>query len=280
MKPIIRGLGRLIIKVGSVRLDYLLKDVPDRKFDSWFKDRKIIFILSLGRSGSLFLADLLNEDPEVTFFHEPNRVDFFAYLNAFHNPESAPKYITGFRKKLIYHLGKKNAVKGYGEVNSILRRHVLALKQKIPDARFIHLVRDGRDVVRSMMARRTYTYWDPITRFIKPKRGEKFAEDWSIMSRFEKLCWYWWHENSYLRDQLSTFIRFEDLIGDYGYFSEEVLTPLGLHVPQEVWQNKVSQPKNVTRKHLIPHWEDWKDKYKIGFYKICGSLMEDLGYED
>jgi hypothetical protein len=279
MKRTIQSLGRFIIKIGTVRLNILLRDTPDQEIETWFQNRKVIFIFSLGRSGSMFLADLLNEDPKVTVFHEPTRVDFFAYLNAFYQPALALEYLLGFRKKFIYHLGTRRGVKGYSEVNSILRRHVQAINEGIPGARSIHLVRDGRDVVRSMMARRTYTNRDPITRFIRPREGEAYQEDWSTMSRFEKLCWYWWHENTYLMEHINGFARFEDLIGDYGYFSEYILEPLGIHVPVEIWQKKVEQPKNVTHKHLISHWRDWGEEYKIKFNKICGNLMEKMGYE-
>ena len=242
------------------------------------KNRKIFFILSLGRSGSLFLSDLLHQAEKISVFHEPNRLDFLAYLQAHDSSDRAKEYIINFRKKFIYNLARKMQVSNYGEVNSILRRHAAILQQEIPNATFIHLVRDGRDVVRSMMARRTFTYKDPITQFIAPKPGEAYFQEWPKMSRFEKLCWYWLYENKILTNHLETFIRFEDLISDYAYFSKNVLDACQIHLPFEIWESEVGRPKNVTEKHTIPHWTEWRNDQMEIFTNICGSLMNTFGY--
>lgn len=280
MKILIQCMGLTIIKAASLRMNLILRNKSNKEIDDWFNSRNIFFILSMGRSGSLFLADLLNKSNTTTVRHEPNRIDFLANFNAFHKKRSTYYYVNRFRKQFIYFQGINKDIGHYGEVNSILRRHAHALKKHIPDVNLIHLVRDGRDVVRSLMPRRAFTFRDPVTKLIFPKKGEQYSQQWPKMSRFEKLCWYWMVENQSLMDEIESFVRFEDVLHDYDYFYDHVLDPLDLHVPQDVWQRKVNKPKNVTKQHIIPHWENWsKDKLDT-FNNICGGLMKDFGYTD
>ena len=78
--------------------------------------------------------------------------DIDAYRRAFFRPEDAERYIASFRKKEMYLRTRLADFTIYGEVNSLLRRHLHALSHHFPAAGFLHMVRDGRDVVRTMMS--------------------------------------------------------------------------------------------------------------------------------
>lgn len=148
---------------------WLHPGIHTQQIEQWATKTNLFFILALGRSGTTFLAKLLHQIPNTVVFHEPVQEDFKAYREAFNNPLAAKWYIHTFRKKEIYlRMRENHHVKSYGEVNSALRRHVEALKRAFPQATFIHLVRDGRDVVRSMMSRRTMQLDDPHTRGVMP----------------------------------------------------------------------------------------------------------------
>ncbi len=281
MRQLVQRLGDLLILLYSVRLDLMQKLPPSEMINQRIARTRPFFILSLGRSGSLFLANLLNQGnttgPEF-IYHEPIRLDFFSYLNVFYSPPSARQYFQSFRKKFIYFLLERNQLERYGEVNSVLRRHVQAIRIEIPSAQIIHLVRDGRDVVRSMMARRTYTFQDPISTFIIPQKGDPYYGNWPEMNRFERLCWYWWSENLALAGQGDRLVRLEDLLIDYQVLKEKILDPLAIELEAKTWQRLVDKPKNITRKHVLPHWSDWQDWQIESFNRICGDLMVRLGY--
>ncbi|MFX0075456.1 MAG: sulfotransferase, partial [Candidatus Hermodarchaeota archaeon] len=153
-----------------------------------------------------------------------------------------------------------------------------ALKQSFPDATIIHLIRDGRDVVRSMMARKTMTKDDPNTKHIYPLEGDPWKSKWSSMSRFEKLCWYWKTENEYLSLNLKDAIRFEDLISNYNYFHKNLLDPLNLEISEDLWRKEKESPKNVTTNYTLPHWKDWDTETLDSFNNICGEIMKDNNY--
>lgn len=265
----------------SKRINVMLRSlwITDEEVKKWANGKNIFFVLAIGRSGTKFLAELLNKAPGAYVVHEPVRDDFQAHQRAFHSEEEARNYIHRFRKKEIYLRARNADIHTYGEVNGILRRHCLVLKEAFPNAKFIHLIRDGRDVVRSMMSRNTMKAEDPNTKFIYPKRRNPWTNKWPEMTRFEKLCWYWAVENRYLRKQIEKAVQLEKLVSSYDYFNAELLEPLGLKIPQRIWEKTASTPKNVTDEHVIPHWSNWDYEIMQKFNALCDEEMIRNGYE-
>jgi hypothetical protein len=253
--------------------------IRDEQIEQWINDTNIFFVLALGRSGTMFLANLLNTAPGAFVVHEPVRTDFPAYSEAFHSEEKAGEYVQRFRKADIYLRGRSKAVRTYGEVNGLLRRHCNGLKQAFPNAAFIHLIRDGRDVVRSIMSRRTFRPGDLASSLIHPTEGDPWADQWPDMSRFERICWLWQVENDYLRHSVGKTVHFERVISEYEYFRERLLDSLDLDIPAHTWREAVRNPRNVAGRYRIPHWSSWAAKERETFETICGEEMAKNGYE-
>lgn len=235
--------------------------------------------MAIGRSGTTFLSNLLNKnDDNVEVFHEPCTFDRISHQRAFHDSDESIEYMKNFRMKGIEYYIKAKKLSGYGEVNSFLRRHIIAIQKFYPYVKLFHLVRDGRDVVRSMLSNDTMEFWDENTKYISPNEHDVFYSKWNSMNRFERLCWYWMVENEYLSTYIKEYIKFEDLLEDYNYFDEKVLRVLGLNVTKEKWEIAKESPKNVTD-HDAPKWETWDDDIKRIFWKICGGTMLRYGYD-
>ena len=94
----------------------------------------------------------------------------------------------------------------YIEVNGYLRLSIHNLKLAFPDATFIHLVRDGRKVVRSMMSKSK-----SILEMIKSNNG---------VSKFELACMIWGHENKIICNHIQSYFRLEDIVRNYRNFSK------------------------------------------------------------
>lgn len=249
-----------------------------REIDSWFDKNQVFFILAIGRSGTKFLANLLSLENSAVVYHEPVRDDYKAYLQAYQNPEQAMEYLDKFRKKEIYLRARGNRSDKYGEVNSLLRRHAVALKETFPKAKLIHLVRDGRDVVRSMMSRKTMSPMDKNTHGIAPKDNDPYKEKWKHMDRFTRICWYWQIENSFLRTNIDNSVKFEDIIRNYDIFNEKILIPCNLNVGYDAWSERIVRPINITNQYSLPHWSKWSQEQKDTFKVICEEEMNLNGY--
>ena len=243
------------------------------------KNSSIFFIVDSGRSGTKFLANLLDNDPNSTAMHEPTDLDKIAYLYSFKEGETR-KYVSGYRKRNIYKTIKKYNPKIYGEVNSYLRRHVKYLKEVFPGAKYFHLVRDGRDVIRSFMSRNTLTDNDLSTYYFRNKSyNNKLPENWDSIDRFQKLCWYWRIEVEFVNEEIKDVINFENILKDYDYFNKKVLLPTGIDIQKKLWNKTISNPVNVTKKYIFPPWNEWKNDYKDKFIEICGTLMDKFNYK-
>ena len=286
LPPRIRRIAPQRVKVFYARSSVALRKfmvyahfwIKDRDIDEFFDNKKVFFILSIGRSGTKWLADILSKSPRAYVVHEPF-IEAIPHQEAFNDPRKAEEYILKFRKKEIYLRVHTLDIDIYGEVNSFLRRHREALKKAFPNATILHLVRDGRAVVRSMYSRETLMAGAYDTKYIRPKPGDRFFDKWDTMSRFEKLCWYWTVENQYLYECCNgRVIQFEKIIADYEYFRERVLEPLGLSIPKEVWEKEVQRSKNVSLQYKLPHWKEWDTWMKERFWEICGEVMRKLGY--
>ncbi|MFX1500555.1 MAG: sulfotransferase [Promethearchaeota archaeon] len=252
--------------------------IRKKKVKEYIEKKRFFFILSVGRSGSKFLSVLLNKAPEVYVAHEPVISDFRALNEAYYDSDEAYKYINHFRMKEIYNRTRNIKFTTYGEVNGVLRRHDKALKKLFSNVILIHLIRDGRDVVRSLIPRTIFTDTERNpgrTRIFKNELGAK----WAHIGRFEKLCWYWKIENEYLNENIEKTIMFEKLLSDYEYFKTEILDLLDLKISKKIWLESINKPQNITKKHTFDHWTKWNEDYKIKFEQICGELMRKNGYQ-
>ncbi|MCK4523532.1 sulfotransferase [candidate division WOR-3 bacterium] len=234
------------------------------------------FILAMGRSGTKFLSSLLNSN-SVKVVHE-RFPDILFYQLAYRSEKLADSYFISYRRNVIDRELKNNLVSNYGEVNGLLRRHCNTIHKFYPNSKIIHLVRDGRNVVRSMMSRKSFKWYDIGTRFVHPLKGDSYWNKWHLMSRFEKLCWYWMIDNKYLRLNCKYQIEFEKLISNYDYYKMNVLDLLEIEQSNDSWENLVKKPKNVTKRYSFPHWSKWSSKNKNSFRNICSDEMESLGY--
>ena len=270
----------LIMKFGYY--SYIKFLITNKKVDELIRNKQFFFILSAGRSGTKFLANLLNLCPTAFVAHEPVRNDVKSYRQAFYNENKSYKYINHFRKKEIYYRIRKKKIKIYGEVNGVLNRHYKALEKSFSNSntKFFHLVRDGRDVVRSIMSRKSFAddgYKGAYTG-ITPKNGDPYKNKWIKMSKFEKICWYWNTENKYLDKNISNRLNFEQIISDYSYLKEKLLNPLGLELSEKIWEDEIKKPKNITIEYKIPHWKEWTKRRTYTFNNICDETMKKLGY--
>ncbi len=259
----------------SVRLRFW---ISPRHVQQWAAATKLFFVLGMGRSGTALLAQLLNQDPRAYVCHEPVRRDFRAGAEARRDGQRVEHYVSSFRGKEIFLRARAHGSPIYGEVNSALRRHVYALMTLFPGATYLHLVRDGRAVVRSMMVRTTLTAADPYTAMLRPPPGDPWHDAWPQMDRFARLCWYWQAENAFVRRAIGVTIRFEDLLNDYDYFCASLLTPCGIRISHEQWVAAVARPQNQTTRHALAEPAAWSRAQKATFLAICANEMRASGY--
>lgn len=253
--------------------------VSQDRVDHGLQDWKFVFILGFGRSGTAFLANFIDGTPGVHVYHEPVFEDFFAHARAHYDADAAREYMQGFRKREVYLRMRAFNPGTYGEVNSVLRCHAKAIRTAFPGATLIHLVRDGRDVVRSAMPRRAMTFRDPLSLMIHPQDPDPWRSRWSKMDRFARICWYWQEENRRLRLAIGNPVQFEKLLVDYDYFTTQILEPCGaIRIGREVWESAVASPRNITREFSMPRWEAWTPEQQRVFSEICGEEMEKCGY--
>jgi hypothetical protein len=238
---------------------------------------ELFFILSIGRSGTSFLFHLLNQVPDTVVYHE-TKGDRKALVDAFWNAGKAQAYLSGRRERLVAARIIESRCRVYGETNSYLRHHVEALRQRW-QPKILHLVRDGRDVVRSIMNRKAFTKADlDHTGRLHPSPDSPIAEEWWKMGRFERVCWYWSFTNHHLLQHNLPLVYFEEVLSSYEHFEKQVLIPLNLTFSPEIWCTEVEIPKNVSKETSFPPWEDWTAMQRDQFVSICGRTMQDLGY--
>lgn len=251
----------------------------DRAIDNFYQTQSLFFVFSTIRSGSTFLTDLFSQELQnVQVEHEPNINDYWSYTKVLRDQRQAKKYVHSYRKKDIYHRWDKQS-EMYGEFNPFLLLHCTAIKEEIPQAKIFHLVRDGRDVVRSIMSREVLGHKDPLSKRIRPPQGDPYFDAWVQMTRFEKVCWKWQYENRVIRQSTNAKWHFEKVISDFAYFENNLLQTLNIPISKTQWQKHVNQPKHASPQHELPHWKHWTKEQKVIFKNICKKEMNECGYE-
>jgi hypothetical protein len=261
-----------------------------------------IFIVSSGRSGTAMMERLLGGSPQIEMHHEYmvhhiqpascryamglcNLSDVRAVLNATHR--AAMDYCD---RPL------------WGDASNKLSWIIPALARTFPDARFVHLARDGRKVASSyfnklnaecyddVSVERLYAYTcapgnapgpPPEKRYWWPQPLGRHpdAERFRSFTQFERIAWHWAEINRTIQRDLALvphsqqlFMRLEDLTADPAEL-RRFLEFIGLEFDPAM-QAPLKRPHNVNR----PEDKLLDDEQTSAFWAIAGDMMSTLGY--
>ena len=118
-------------------------------------------------------------------------------------------------------------------------------KLKNDGHRIVHLVRDGREVVRSLDQ-----WYRMHPCLFTDQNGEQFLVGDGTAPPFDALC----HEWAQAIDKMdgSPILKLEDLTRE--------------------------SVRDSQSKHTLPHWTEWVEEQTETFWEICGTQMEKMGY--
>jgi hypothetical protein len=219
-------------------------------------------VTGMGRSGTLWLSRLLDQDPGVAVHHEPlAQYDAQHYAEVYYGGMDVVNAVVQ-RIPRMEKIQRRHRDRDYAEVNSYVRYYVPALRNvlRVPIAA---IVRDGRYVVRSLLARGCYQReeFPPIR---PPTETGPFAS----------CCWYWADAYRRLLETGIPIIRLEAL--NEGFKTFQILCQyLHVEVTMEQWRGFAGNPDNVDVGNAPL---EWSDEQNATFDELAGYVWRALGY--
>jgi neutral ceramidase len=248
-------------------------------------DHAAFFVLSTGRSGTQTLAHLfeLADNAKVWHHPEPNLIE--ETLHAYWGQLDTRQVFWAGRGGIIRQAWDAALIHGETDHNMTPFADVIA--EDIPDARFLVLVRDPREFVRSGMRR---GYYHPQAKGpweAARLRPEVTDPDWEARDRLSKVSWLWaetYRHVERLRASIGEdrvmVLRFEDLIagpdttralfdflGLAGYDEDRVRAILG-------------QKLNAQKHGEFPHPRDWSPEMHAACWAEVGPIAGLYGYPE
>lgn len=259
-------------------------------------DIQKIFIISTGRTGTQFLARLFNSSPDISAHHEPIP-DFLKLGTSFARGEldeaKVGSTVRRGRRAIARKLRHKNIVT-YVESNNRLFSLIPILRREFINYKIVHVVRDGRDYVRSGMSRPWYSnddFYLPnrwFTHMLSPRRlracdfpEDPYASKWHKMSIFEKICWRWQKKDGFIYEATNGYndaitVTFKKLFKTEDYRGLKRIcdfTKLPYELHRTIFDRMKSNRINSTTTYALPKWTNWTKKQKTTFDHIAGAHM-------
>lgn len=220
------------------------------------------FVTGHGRSGTLWLANLLNTDPTVQVHHEPINADRGYSARIYKGLANSMKYLVD-RQHTMSEIEASHPNQDYAEVNSYLRYCVPEMLTVWSDIPVAVLVRDGRYTVRSLFVGECYS----ISNYPRIRPPE-------VMTPFESCCWYWADAYRRIFNIPVPIYKLEDLNSDWGKF-ESLCEFLNVKVSSEDWVNFSRFKMNV----MITTPLKWDNEKMETFDLLAGDVQSRLGYK-
>jgi len=260
------------------------------------------FVVSSGRSGTAMLHKALSASAGIEMHHEymvhivqPLAVRRYLGLT---DAEEATRVLSATHAASVLYSEEAH----WGDSSNKLSWLIPDLVKLLPQAKFVHLVRDGRKVAssyfhklagecyddRSTAVLRAHVqdplgvaapppekkYWWPLPRMSDPAAG-----DFAHFDQFERICWHWAEINRFILEALarlppqrSHFLRLEDLRSSPGAV-RGLYDFLNLPARDEHFA-MFARPHNVNR----PEDRLLDEKQRAQFEAIANGMMTRLGY--
>lgn len=259
--------------------------------------KKPIFIVGSPRSGTTFLGNCIAEIPEVSYHFEPvatKAAARYVYNNLWSENKSQRFY------RFIYSWLMRLHFDGdlrFAEKTPQISFIIPFLAKTFPDAKFIHIIRDGRDVAISLAekpwhqsAKKGSTIRDPDgylcgpwARFwVEPERVEEFE----TTDDLHRCIWIWRrHVEEAIRGAINLpsnyyELKYEDLVRNPLEESQKILDFLEIynHDSRKIFQDTLTaniKPNSVNR------WQkELSDNQLKHLNNEAIDLLKQLGYQD
>ena len=266
----------------------------------------LFFIIGCARSGTTACAKILSISTNSKVFVEQQpklcKEARDQYKKKITNPI---KTIKNAKEYYIKSVTEKGLIYGDKNPNYLL---FVPYMEELWKPKFIFLVRDGRDVVRSMMdwhdicggniygmkedeecsdiVSFDQDWWDYSR--LRPNGGEPYYAEWKNLSRFEKCSWYWNEFNTQMFKHVSSLdkkrwrlININTVkVSDF----EKIFNFLGLNGfnPEKIDKMitaRINSPMDRTNmSNKFPNWRSWSDEQNKIFNKHAEKMMLTLGY--
>ncbi len=236
----------------------------------------------MGRSGTTFLADLLNKVGQVSAGHERIGNREYWLLSWYLGANYSIPFLNKEKKAIDQQFAD---AKTYVDVNSYLQNSTNELKTVFGTENVLHLVRDPKEVIRSIYTRR-----NDYDIHLLPKTEEEVSE-WLAADRFYQVCKNWQIAMDQILENGIPSIQFEKLTSDFDYLKQNVLEPYGIELTESQWTESKSKKANKTPtkayRFLYAKVKgnqfqtdvlEWTPERNQMYEEVCGKLASQLGY--
>jgi len=249
--------------------------------------QKYLFVLSTGRCGTGLITKLLSQSPLLRVEHNPKpELEYVSSVIHRDNIDKDALEIAVLSARFdLFFLDTFRRGKIYVETNNRISFFAPGLAHLLPNAKFIHLVRNPADFVRSGM-RRGY-YQEGVVQHQRLD-GSNYPH-WNAFSRLEKVTWEWNEINRKIEDFKSKIendraltINSESLYEDpattskvYDFLAIE--NPFLSQSGSRRLAKILSKPVNKQEEGSFPKYSDWNEVDKKAFQRIA-TLAAKYGY--
>ncbi len=254
-----------------------------------------VFVVSTGRTGTQFLADLFGR-LGARASHEPGpkwlRLASNAHVSGHLGSERAARLVGRVRRADVELAGAPPWI----ESSCLVYGLVEPLLASFPEAAVVQVVRDPRTYVRSAMAWGAYRAGGrplnvvPFRRLAPPQFGAgslRARVAWAGEGQFERLCWAWAAMNRSMREQGSgsrrfSVVRYEDLFDPHrsGPTLHALCTLAGFDVDDATLARLAERRVNAGRRPPeMPDWSAWEPARRERLLQECAQEAARYGYD-
>jgi Sulfotransferase family len=255
--------------------------------------RRPVFVLGAPRSGTTFLGSCIGSLPEVSYHFEPRVTKAAArqvYEGTWSEERAGRVFRTSYR---LLQLAAGHGGRRFVEKNPENCFVVPFLVRTFPDAVFVQIIRDGRDVAVSHAEKpwlsaasagsgkrgRGGQAWGPWARWwVERERAEEFE----AASDLTRTAWSWRRFTSAARDALAELpadrvltVRYEEVVTDPEQAARTIAAFFGHDEPPESLRAALAKADASS----IGRWrESLSPEGRADVEREAGDLLRELGY--
>ena len=242
------------------------------------------YVLSTGRTGTVFLSGLLNKQAGVIAAHEPDSSRYQMMLANLRNDLG----IGGALLKRIFEASRKRRLEAaadgeYVELNPFLCPMADLIPLPGHQLRIVHMVRDPATWARSMTRHKATARFRPIIDHVPFAKFNPAPRPtgWNRLNEYERALWRWNWCNSRIQalqaqSDVYARVRYEDLFADDERRAATTLdlirATLSLPATLQATRDDMSVRAN-------PSTRDGPEIDRAAAARICGPLARSYGYD-